>query len=43
MNSEEVGVIAFIKGEERYIFVFNEESRPEVFRTFERKEFKKFG
>jgi len=34
--SQEVNVLALTKGSERYIFLFNEEHRPETFRTFAR-------
>lgn len=34
--SQEVNVLALVKGTERYLFLFNEETRAEAFRTMAR-------
>ena len=36
MTSEEINVLAMIKGEERYIFIYNDENRIEMLRTLGR-------
>ena len=34
--SQDINVVALVKGEERYIFLFNDENRSETLRTFGR-------
>jgi hypothetical protein len=36
MNSDHINVLAMIKGEEKYVFLYNEESRIEMLRTLGR-------
>lgn len=36
VNGEEINILAMIKGEERYIFVYNDQNRVEMLRTLGR-------
>lgn len=36
MNSQDINVLAMIKGEERYVFLYNDENRVEMLRTLGR-------
>ncbi|MFO0942431.1 MAG: hypothetical protein U0930_16965 [Pirellulales bacterium] len=36
MNSQDINVLALVKGEERYIFLYNDENRVEMLRTLGR-------
>lgn len=36
MNNQDINVLAMIKGEERYIFLYNDENRVEMLRTLGR-------
>ena len=36
MNNQDINVLAMVKGEERYIFLYNDENRVEMLRTLGR-------
>lgn len=36
MNSQDINVLAMIKGEERYVFLYNDDNRVEMLRTLGR-------